>query len=175
MNIRIARLDDAEELATVHVASWQSAYRGIIADDFLQKLSVEKRAVHWREALGDEASQEKVFVAEEDARHIIGFASGGPQRDPVLTAYDGELYAIYLLPTAQRQKVGSRLFHALANQLLRDGFTAMLIWVLAENPARKFYEALGGQFITEKPITIGEQDLIEVAYGWPDLRLLLDA
>ena len=50
---------------------------------------------------------------------------------------------------------------------------SMMLWVLRDNtPARKFYEALGGQILCEKPIEIGTQTLIEVAYGWKDLQRL---
>jgi hypothetical protein len=51
----------------------------------------------------------------------------------------------------------------------------MLVWVLAENPARGFYQALGGELVSEKPIEVGDAKLIEAAYGWKDLRLLLSA
>jgi hypothetical protein len=46
----------------------------------------------------------------------------------------------------------------------------MLVWVLAANPGRAFYTALGGQQVDEKETTIGTVPLLEVAYGWPDLR-----
>jgi hypothetical protein len=48
----------------------------------------------------------------------------------------------------------------------------MLVWVLAANPGRAFYATLGGQQVDEKEITIGAAPLLEVAYGWPDLREL---
>jgi hypothetical protein len=47
---------------------------------------------------------------------------------------------------------------------------SMMLWVLADNiPGRQFYEKMGGKFVTEQTITIGEKDLLEVAYGWNDL------
>ena len=46
----------------------------------------------------------------------------------------------------------------------------MILWVLKDNlKARAFYEAMGGVLIGEKMITIGGAELLEVAYGWPDL------
>jgi len=48
----------------------------------------------------------------------------------------------------------------------------MLIWVLAKNPSRAFYEALGGQRVYEKQIVIGGETLVEVAYGWRDIHSL---
>ena len=46
--------------------------------------------------------------------------------------------------------------------------------LLAENPARKFYERLGGQPVYEKPVTIGGMLLLEVAYGWQDVQTLVE-
>jgi hypothetical protein len=43
-------------------------------------------------------------------------------------------------------------------------------WVLAANPSRAFYAALGGQRVDEKSVTLGGVQLVEVAYGWPDIR-----
>ncbi len=50
----------------------------------------------------------------------------------------------------------------------------MTVWVLADNPFRRFYERLGGKLFCEKEIEIGEQKLLEVAYGWDDLGALLE-
>jgi hypothetical protein len=46
----------------------------------------------------------------------------------------------------------------------------MAVWVLARNPSRKFYEALGGKVIAEKEIERDGESFVEVAYGWNDLR-----
>ena len=48
-----------------------------------------------------------VYVAENDAGEIVGFACGGPERsgDPV---YTGELYGIYVLPEYHRRGIGRR-------------------------------------------------------------------
>jgi hypothetical protein len=51
--------------------------------------------------------------------------------------------------------------------------TSLLVWVLADNPARKFYEALGGQYVYDKQVSIGNARLIEVAYGWRNAHLLV--
>ena len=48
----------------------------------------------------------------------------------------------------------------------------MLVWVLANNPSQDIYSALGGQRVYEQEITIGEARLVEVAYGWWDIREL---
>lgn len=49
----------------------------------------------------------------------------------------------------------------------------MMVWVLAENSSRRFYEALGAKYATEKVIDLGGKSLVEVAYGWRDALTLL--
>ena len=171
MHIRLAQPTDAAALARVHVDTWRTAYPGIVPDEHLASLSYEARAKRWEETLSTTDGPGFVYVAQDDSGHVVGFATGGPERsgDPI---YRGELYAIYLLPSHQRKGIGRHLVAAVANRLMQMGFHSMLIWVLTQNPSRKFYEALGGLPVREKEIVIGGATLTEVAYGWPDIRPL---
>lgn len=172
MKIRPALVSDADGIARMHVESWRSSYKGIISEDYLASISETGRADRWRENLSAQNPKTCIFVAEDTNRHIVGVASGGSQRDPNLD-YDGELYAIYLLEMVQGRGLGSRLLYAVKNHLVTNGYKSMLVWVLEDNPSRKFYEALGGKYVSQKTITIGNQELIEFAYGWRDLRNLV--
>lgn len=174
IRIRPAEQEDAQGIAEVHVTSWRTTYRDIVPDGYLAQLSIEQRTRYWLETLA--TGTDIIYVAEDEAgepERIIGFASGGAQRDSDIPSYDGELYAVYILQECHGQGVGQRLVHAVVEQLAQAGFTAMLVWVLANNPSRGFYERIGGQYVREKPITIGGTSLTEVAYGWPDIRVLL--
>jgi hypothetical protein len=73
----------------------------------------------------------------------------------------------------QRHGLGRRLSATVVQQLIQVGMTSLLVWVLADNPARKFYEALGGRYVYDKRVSIGNARLVEVAYGWRDARLLV--
>jgi GNAT superfamily N-acetyltransferase len=107
-------------------------------------------------------------VAEED-EHIVGFANYGREleNDP---DYRGELYALYILKQFQGKGGGSALLQRAALDLLVLGISSMLVWVLSENPHRKFYERLGGVYLREKPIEFGNKTLQVSAYGWRDIR-----
>ena len=48
----------------------------------------------------------------------------------------------------------------------------MLVWVLADNPSRGFYQALGGVQIRQQTITVGGAELLEIAYGWSNISPL---
>src|SRR5712692_5946303 len=164
-SIREARCGDAAGIAQVHVDAWRTTYRGIVPDDHLANLSVARHERFWAEVTCDATRAEFVYVAEDADNQIVGFASGGPERTGH-AEYKGELYAIYLLAAYQQQGIGRRLSAAVAARLLRNGFDTMLLWVLADNPSRRFYEALGGQVVMSQLITLGGVALAEVAYGW---------
>lgn len=169
IQIRKAELDDAAGIATVHVASWRETYRGIVPDDFLDNLSIQRRTDGWVNSLSDPSNlYHRTFVAEVDGQ-IAGFSNYGfPQEKN--EEFDGELYAIYLLKSAQGRGIGKMLFVEAARGLLELGSSSMLVWVLKDNPTRGFYEHLGGVYVREKPIEIGGAGLAEVAYGWRQLK-----
>jgi ribosomal protein S18 acetylase RimI-like enzyme len=172
MQIREATPDDIPGIARVHVDTWRTAYPGIVPAEHLAGLSYERSEARWREHAFREGSPSLVFVAE-DAGQIIASASGGPERDG-MPGYDGELYGLYVLAAYQRQGIGRKLSQTVARRLAADGFRAVVIWVLKDNhKARAFYEALGGVLIGEKTITIGGADLLDVAYGWPNVSSLI--
>jgi L-amino acid N-acyltransferase YncA len=167
VTIRAATVQDAEQIAHVHIDSWRTTYAGIVPDEYLLALNETKHAAFWQERLklGTE-----VYIAVQIGK-IIGFISGGPIRKP-LESYDAELYAIYLLKQAQIQGIGTNVLKELAKSLISKGFSSMLVWVLERNPSRRFYERSGALSVTSKEIEIGGTMLTEVAYGWPDLKTI---
>ena len=182
--VREARPADVPGIARVHVDTWRTTYRGIVPDDYLDALSYEARERLWTRALERLAAAGEaggtgnphaggLFVAEAPGGEVVGFASCGREAtgDP---QYPDELYAIYVLDAWQGQGLGRRLARAVADRLAAAGLHAMLVWVLADNPMRRFYEALGGRLLREKKVEIGGVALVEVAYGWPDTAALRD-
>jgi GNAT superfamily N-acetyltransferase len=171
VSVRRARATDGAGIARVHVDSWRTTYRGIVPDDYLAHRSYERQGQLWTQSLQSDAPDHGIFVAEDSGGEIVGFADGGPERsgDPV---YRGELYAIYLLAASQRRGIGRRLFGAVAEHLAGQGIDRMLVWVLALNPFRHFYEVLGGRLLRSQTIEVGDVALEEVAYGWDDVAAL---
>jgi ribosomal protein S18 acetylase RimI-like enzyme len=164
--VRPADLDDAASIARVHVATWQSAYRGVLPDSFLASLTEDQYTQRWRRGIADPAS--RVFVVE-DGTDVVGFASGGRERAGE-NGYAGELYAIYVLERAQHRGYGRELVRAVVGALREMRFPDMIVWVLRDNAsARNFYERLGGVYVRAQPITIGPALLQEVSYGWRSL------
>ncbi|HZV50893.1 MAG TPA: GNAT family N-acetyltransferase [Candidatus Dormibacteraeota bacterium] len=171
---RPARVEDAYAIARVHVESWRTTYPGLVPDQFLAGMRVDEYAERWRRMLTGHAAGHVTFVVEE-AERIVGFASGGRERED--RSRRGELYAIYLLREAQGRGHGRALVRAVAGALRAQGLTSLIVWVLRDNlPARAFYEHLGGAYAGERPLDFGAGfTLVEVSYTWPDTGRLLDA
>jgi len=169
MIIREARCADAPAIGRVQVDSWRTTYAGLVPADYLASLSYEQQGQVWARSISSLSSAAAMYVAAAAAEGVVGFAHSGPERSGNQT-YTGELYAIYLLAAYQRQGVGRQLTGAVAKGLLQRGLPSMLVWVLAANPSRAFYEASGGQQVAEQEIRIGAARLTEVAYGWRDIR-----
>ena len=73
--LRRATAADARAIATVHVRSWQQAYRGLIADHVLDALDVETRERFWQQALESPPEITPLLAIVDD--RVIGFVSAG--------------------------------------------------------------------------------------------------
>ena len=141
--IRPATPEDARPIAEVHVASWRAAYRGLLPDAYLDRLSVDEREAQRREHLDDPSGEWGTLVAEEDGR-VIGFVTFGPTRDDDAPPGTGEVPAIYLDPAVVGTGIGRDLFAEATDGLRRAGYTRATLWVLEANErARRFYEKAG--------------------------------
>jgi ribosomal protein S18 acetylase RimI-like enzyme len=176
--IRIATRDDAHGLAVMHLASWRETYTGLLPAKMLSSLVVEARAAAWATIMQEPATERStvIYLAEHEGT-IIGFGSCGAQRTESLKqkGYDGEVSAIYVLREFHKRKIGTRLFRAMCADLIsRGGFHAAALWVLRDNlRARRFYEAYAGRVIAERDDVRDGAILLELAYGWPDLKELV--
>lgn len=175
-SVRAAAPDDAAAIAAVHVGSWIETYSEILPGSMLRSLSVVDRAAFWARLLRErvDSLDPAVFVAES-AGAIVGFASGGAQRDRDLRArgFAGEFTAIYVLRRGQRRGLGRQLMRAVASALLDRERRSASLWVLRDNcRAREFYARQGGEEIADREDCRGAVALREIAVGWRDLSVL---
>ena len=176
--LRSAIPGDAPALGALHVASWRETYAGILPDEMLAGLSADARAAMWADVLGDPlaTSGTQIHVAQ-DEQHLVGFGSCGRQRDGGLagSGFSGEIGALYVLQSHQRLGIGRALMVRMAKALVDAGHHAAALWVLRDNlVARNFYERLGGKVVGEKKEEGPRASLVELAYGWNDLSLLVN-
>jgi ribosomal protein S18 acetylase RimI-like enzyme len=174
IGIRPATAQDAFGIAHVHVETWRATYPTLLPHDYLGKhLSIDTRAIYWQRALQLGDAHEAIFVATE-GYDIVGFASVGPARKAPRAAADpnkkwGEVFTLYVLPDWQEQGAGRMLLANGFAQLVERGFDAALLWVVAGNPSRFFYEAMGGQAIGADVEKFAGAPIEEICYAWPHL------
>jgi ribosomal protein S18 acetylase RimI-like enzyme len=141
VNIRRARVADAWDVAKIHVASWQAAYRGIVPHDYLDGLSAAPREKFWRESV--ERGNPELWVAEVNSS-VVGWVAFDASRDPDADGTIGEISAIYSLQAYWSTGVGRGLWQTARGRLIERGFTAVTLWVFADNArAIRFYRAAG--------------------------------
>lgn len=146
--VRPATLADADEIAAIHVRSWQAAYQGLMPQDYLDGLDPAARAARWRRNLAalDWSARGVLVVTDGDQNPgIAGFAAYWPTRDddgdPART---GEIAAIYLHPAAWGRGLGQQLITATVANLTATGYRDATLWVLTDNArARRFYSRVG--------------------------------
>ncbi|GAC1364732.1 MAG: hypothetical protein NVSMB44_24630 [Ktedonobacteraceae bacterium] len=125
--------------------SWQWAYRGLIADDYLDHLSdtLDKRIENYRAQIPNLPPKNRWWVAEQAGR-IVGFAMTGLCHDADAPPATAEVFAIYLAQDAAGKGIGRTLFTRAVDELRQLGYKQGMLWVLENNTrARTFYEAAG--------------------------------
>lgn len=176
--IRKATKSDIPDIAAIHVAGWQGAYGGIVDQDYLDSVTVEKRIEQWSEWFADETATR--LVACQDNK-IVGFITFGTLKtapagtSKIRPLYSSEIYALYILPEVFRQGVGTSLMKVAVNELQIQKHQSLCLWVLKDNKrACHFYEKMGGQRIGKKMVEFGPTKAKEVCYGWREIKEILE-
>jgi len=163
--------DDAWDLAEIHVASWRESYRGLIADSYLDRMSVPLHARRFTRALTEPGPHDATLAAA-DREGLVGYVAGGPSR--TRRRGEAEIQTLYVRRTAQHAGLGRRLVVACARVFADQGARSLMISTLRDNlPARGFYEHLGGQADEPRPEPGPGGVVYEVGYLWPDITTLI--
>jgi ribosomal protein S18 acetylase RimI-like enzyme len=168
MKILRATTDHALGIASVHIRSWQSAYKGILEQAFLDGLSIDARAKRWQDIL---QKQESVTLIAERNHVIVGFVSYGPCRDEGAPAEQGEIWALYADPDSWGQGVGFALMTRAAQELSASGYVTVSLWVLSRNHrGLDFYQRFGFSLVesSQKVFELGGSQVEEVCLLLPN-------
>ena len=182
--VRIAILDDVTGMGRVFADTFRAAHHGQIPDAHLSSRTSESSARGWADALrtldAAENPDERIWVAIDESGEVIGIAMAGPAKpwaaDGAVRASrpTGECNVLYVDVTRQRRGVGRALLAQVASFLSSKGWPRLVVGVLAANqPARSFYERVGGQLLGERKFDDSGVLLDEVVYVWEDLDSLL--
>ncbi|MFN0042761.1 MAG: GNAT family N-acetyltransferase [Alphaproteobacteria bacterium] len=170
VRVRLAHAGDVPAIARTYVDTWRSAYAGLLPDRVLTGMSETRQHAYWGETLARGA--DTIHVAEV-AGAVAGFAAAGAARALLPKTANlvcrGEVYTLYVRPEHQEFGLGRALLVASFGALVRRGMLPVVIWVLADNPARFFYEHLGGRRVGERQSSLGGAHHNEAAYLWTDI------
>jgi len=162
---------DADELGRVHVRSWRETYPGLLPQAYLNRMSPRLHARRFHQELM-RAKPGQVTLIAEGVEGAVGYAHGALLTGPGRAA-DAEVQTLYVLRAAQRAGVGRALLAACARVLKAQGAASLMLFVLSRNePARRFYERLGGEAFAEVASHGWGEGVTETAYRWPDIGTL---
>lgn len=133
---RRAVLADAPSIARFQTACWREAYRGVVPQEYLDRVGVAEREVRWRDRLATGSREVAVAECESSFVGVVSWvATGTPEHS------DLELASLYV--AAAHRGTG------LADVLLRwaVGTKPAHLWVFEDNPrAHAFYRKHGFVF-----------------------------
>ena len=165
MNIKIMKMEeqDIPEVVDIQIGGWQTAYKGIIEQEFLDSMDREKKIEKTR----NNFKQRTAIVAKIDDE-VVGFCRyTAPANGIYAEEYDSEIVAIYVKPNKKGLGIGKEMFKYVQNEFRRLNKNKMLLWCLKENyPSRAFYEKMGGKLAKEKEYEIGGKIYLEVGFEY---------
>ena len=175
--IRNAIAADLPAIGAIHASSWRAAYRGILADAFLDGDLVEDRKTRWSGIAERIGPRDNLLIAT-DGEGAVGFIAGWTSA--ALGCEDG--YGVYIdnlhvRPELRGNRYGEQLFRALAGNAAANAAAnakiSAYLWLLDGNaPAHRFYQRLGGRDGEHRMIELGGRTVGETRIVWDDFSLV---
>lgn len=145
--IRPITADDVTAVATFLNLCWQAAYKGILDDGFLARLTTETRADILREKMSRGVHG---WLAESASGALSGVVMVGPTHLHIFEDA-GEISMIYVDPGRMGQGLGHRLLQLGEADLRSSGYKAIELDAFVGNDrAMRFYRDHGYQKVGAK-------------------------
>lgn len=169
--LREAVLSDAEDIARIHIQTWQESYQNLLHSDYLTSLDLRERTQGRKKLLKTPPLDFRCFVALIRTK-LIGFCDVG-RAPPDLFPVKGQIHSLYLLDKYKGRGIGARLWYAAVHYLEQRDLVPYMNWVLEENHrAKRFYEAKGGELFLREDVEFGGRFYKKVGYRYqkhPDI------
>ena len=140
--IRYANLDDSNILGKIHSEASQAGFKDIIPDDVLNEVfSIERRTKRFISELTEGSPRTAIIFEENEPAGMISFGKcryGNNDNSWI------EIWRVYLTQKFWGSGVAKELMEWGINEILKENFVNIELWVLEENMcAIKFYEKMG--------------------------------
>jgi ribosomal protein S18 acetylase RimI-like enzyme len=169
LSVRMARPQDAADLARIYIESWQDTYAGVISHALLGAMSHKGHTARWRTSIRTMDRNCGAVLVAEDAMHgVIGLCSLGRARDGG-AGFEGEIYTLYVDPAFLGRGTGRALLSGAFDALKLRRMRSCLIWAHARNNACFFYEAMGGRRVATRTTRLMGELTPEIGFGWKRL------
>ncbi len=137
-NIEKPKKEDANEIAKLVIDSWQTTYKGLIDDNYLNSLKIENAKKRWKEEI---VENNNILIYKEDNKilGVIKYDESESEKE------NGEVFVLYVKPKEKRKGIGTKLFNTAKQELLKCGYKDMIVWCLDGNMiGENFYLKSGG-------------------------------
>jgi GNAT superfamily N-acetyltransferase len=162
LSLRPATVEDAALIASIHSASWQATYRGLLPDAFLDSEVACERAAYWAARLRAPGGERRIVLIAELGGEPTGFVC--VERQPE-SAWGVLLDNLHALPGYQGIGVGRTLMRAAEEWARARGEAQLYLYVLEGNTAAiGFYERHGWKFVGAEPDHMGGVDITALRY-----------
>ncbi len=160
IQIREAKREDAEAMAALTAAAWQTAYTGVIDAAYIATRTAEYYTPKFQTRIAER--QWKILVAEAEG-HVVGYATGD-----FLSAgsADCEVKGLYVHSQYQGKGIGRRLLDAMRQHFQALGCQHMIVWSTRGAKNNGFYRRMGGVAEEEKEEELGGRIYGMVGFGF---------
>ena len=137
MIIREAVKDDIKNIAKLYITNWKETYKGLLCEEFLNKLTQEYGEKKWQKYLKE---GNPIFVAyEEDV--FLGFVACKKDEEVEDCWY---LDSLHINKNSRGKGIGTALICKVGQHALKEEYKTMSICIVKGNDnAKMIYEKLG--------------------------------
>lgn len=156
MIIRPLAEKDLLAVSKIKIEGWQTAYKNIIADEYLNSLNINEHVKKFKQFVGND----NFLVALIDDK-VVGFCRfvDNNSFSPNIADIDCELTAIYVRPDLKRQGIGTEMFNYVIDKFKIQHKKKMILWCLKDNiDSINFYKHIGGEIRESSIKEIGDKN-----------------
>ncbi len=155
VQIRKAKLDDAESIRSICIGGWQDAYTGIVPQDYIDRMTAQFYTLEGiRNQIIHIQNWDGWIVADNNGK-IVGTGGGGITSQPG----QGEVYVLFVEPAHRGQGTGTALLQEITNLQKQQGAHEQRALVFKGNQkGLPFFQARGFVIKEEQPAPGSRQE-----------------